>query len=646
MTKARITVIVSLFNYQHVVTDALESIKAQSLPHLALVVVDDASTDNSATVARRWMDRNHTSFSRCVLLTHHRNRGLSAARNTALAHCQSEYIFVLDADDRIYPRCLEKLLKALENSPAFMAYPIIAGFGKSLGLLNTDLWDINSLRSSTNRYAVTSLLRSAVFKAIGNFDPHPEIAGWEDYDLWIRMARSGMRAIHVPQILAEYDRHEGSFTSAFVKDDIPGHILYLHQKHHDFFFPQTGFSGTETSELVHFVDCVEETPDAVRITGWVLHMHDEILIGHETNGAIGWSLVSHCPRADVQDQHGDQYANCGFRAAIPKMGREGFRIFLALRHGMIFQQVRDHRCQLPEFHISKTGHAHILMYHRVTSSGDDPDAIELSFSEFEAHLSALTRDWRIVSLSELVENLKHHRSNRGAVSLTFDDGYRDNFAHAWPLLTSLSLPATFFVPVNPCLLGQPLWIESLKEACRSPVTLQLPGKAGVLHLPPSVDRYRKLFGLLKKMRPIDQTLAINTLARQSDSSFEDRTFINRVELAAINASKLFEIASHGLTHACLTHLDDRELHDQIVGSKHVLESFLHEKINHFCILFGNIGDFDFRAINLVKEHYQSCLTTFPGSVRSDSSPFCLPRIDASRLSATQLLKSLANRFAQ
>ncbi|HEX9781625.1 MAG TPA: glycosyltransferase, partial [Opitutaceae bacterium] len=81
MTKARITVIVSLFNYQHIVTDTLESIKAQSLPHLTLIVVDDASTDNSATDARRRMDRNHTSFSRCVLLTHHRNRGPSAARN-------------------------------------------------------------------------------------------------------------------------------------------------------------------------------------------------------------------------------------------------------------------------------------------------------------------------------------------------------------------------------------------------------------------------------------------------------------------------------------------------------------------------------------------------------------------------------------
>lgn len=95
---------------------------------------------------------------------------------------------------------------------------------------------------------------------------------------------------------------------------------------------------------------------------------------------------------------------------------------------------------------SKKGHL-VLMYHSINGHGTDS---QYSFSttaiQFEAHLQFLRRWAQIVPLSEVATDISERRTPDGLkIAITFDDGYRDNFTTAYPILCRYSVPATIFL---------------------------------------------------------------------------------------------------------------------------------------------------------------------------------------------------------
>ena len=118
-----VTVAVSLYNYAQFLSECLDSVLAQRHAAIELVVVDNVSTaDNSLAVASAWLQEHAQQFSRVLLLRHRRNKGLARARNTAFAHARASHVFVMDADNTIYPRAIGRLRQAIETSRAAAAY--------------------------------------------------------------------------------------------------------------------------------------------------------------------------------------------------------------------------------------------------------------------------------------------------------------------------------------------------------------------------------------------------------------------------------------------------------------------------------------------------------------------------------------------
>lgn len=203
------TVAVSLHDYGRFIVDALDSVAAQTLAPLELVIVDDASTDDGPARAARWLARHGRRFARARLLCRKVNAGLAAARNLALAEASAPRFFVLDADNTLYPRCLERLVAALDSHRgAAFAYPLIEMFGETAGLMGTPLWCRERLAGG-NYIDAMALLRTARLRAVGGYARLP-VPGWEDYDLWCRFAERGWRGVRVPEILARYRTHGGS----------------------------------------------------------------------------------------------------------------------------------------------------------------------------------------------------------------------------------------------------------------------------------------------------------------------------------------------------------------------------------------------------------------------------------------------------
>ena len=118
-------VVVSLYNYADRITEALQSVRTQTQQRLELIVVDDASSDEGMAVVERWIDaclsEGGHPLVRVLLLRHGNNAGLATARNTALAHSQAPWCFVLDADNALFPDAVAGCLALADASDPQLA---------------------------------------------------------------------------------------------------------------------------------------------------------------------------------------------------------------------------------------------------------------------------------------------------------------------------------------------------------------------------------------------------------------------------------------------------------------------------------------------------------------------------------------------
>jgi hypothetical protein len=203
----RVTVITSLTNQAGMIGRTLDSLAGSWFRDFELVIVDDASHDGSAEIAREWLQTNCRLPA--MLVRHPFSRGLGAMRNTALDSARAPYCLILDAGSEIYPRALEVLVGTLDAmADVAFAYPIVemCGLTEAMAaaggdyLLNVFGWEPGRLRLWSHCEGL-GLFRTECLRALGGFATESQLAGWEDYDLWCRLAERSWRGQLVPQIL-------------------------------------------------------------------------------------------------------------------------------------------------------------------------------------------------------------------------------------------------------------------------------------------------------------------------------------------------------------------------------------------------------------------------------------------------------------
>jgi hypothetical protein len=204
-----VSVVVSLYNYADVVTDTLDSIAASEGVSFELIVVEDHATDDSRAVVRRFID-DHPSVP-VALIAKDANEGLAAARNTGFEHARAPLVMVMDADNTIYPTCLRKLADALGDSPGVAAaYSILEDFGDQRNVRSALAWDVERL-CRANYIDAQAMMRRSAWERLGGYRADDELVyGWEDWDLWLRLAADGGKAMLVTQILGRYRVQRGS----------------------------------------------------------------------------------------------------------------------------------------------------------------------------------------------------------------------------------------------------------------------------------------------------------------------------------------------------------------------------------------------------------------------------------------------------
>lgn len=204
-----VTVVVSVYDYAEVVAETLASIVASTGVDFDVVVVEDHATDHSRAVITDFLAA-HPEVP-MLLLAKDANEGLAAARNTGFAEARADLVMVMDADNHVYPSALRKLADALHHEPdASAAYSVLEDFGSWRNIRSALAWDPARL-CQANYIDAQAMWRRADWQALGGYradDQH--VYGWEDWDLWLRLAERGGRATLVPQILGRYRVQQGS----------------------------------------------------------------------------------------------------------------------------------------------------------------------------------------------------------------------------------------------------------------------------------------------------------------------------------------------------------------------------------------------------------------------------------------------------
>lgn len=203
-SRPRVSVIVPTYNYGALIVETLESLRRQTLGDWECIVVDDGSTDDTAEVVARFIEREPR-----VRYLRQRNQRQAAAKNTGLAAARGEYVQFLDADDLVQPRKFELQVAFLEAHPevdivyggaryftterpdellptmfgdAMPWMPGVSGAGRDIlpPLMVDNIMVINA-----------PLVRRSVVEEVGGFDALlPPV---EDWDYWIRCALRGKR---------------------------------------------------------------------------------------------------------------------------------------------------------------------------------------------------------------------------------------------------------------------------------------------------------------------------------------------------------------------------------------------------------------------------------------------------------------------
>ena len=207
-----VSVVLPVYDYEHLVSDAIESVVRSGGAAVELIVVDDHSSDRSLAVARQHLV-DHDWFPMMVV-SKAANEGLSAARNTGFELARAERVFLLDADNVVYPNCLRLLADALDTSDAAFAYGIVEQFGDGNGLVSCLPWDPARLVRG-NYIDAMAMIRKDAWRRSGGFDPSVDarFGGWEDFDFWLHLAELGYEGRLVPQVVARYRKHAGSMLS-------------------------------------------------------------------------------------------------------------------------------------------------------------------------------------------------------------------------------------------------------------------------------------------------------------------------------------------------------------------------------------------------------------------------------------------------
>lgn len=617
MTSPLVSVIIATYNSGRYLQDAIDSILAQTVPDLELLVIDDGSTDDTRSRVAEISDPRLTYIWQ-------RNAGQTAAKNAGVRRARGDFIGFCDGDDYWYGNKLElqlpKFADAPETGVVYSPADTIDEQGKPLGEVLAEGYSGSVTQELFLRNFVpfgTALVRRQCLEEVGGFDD--SLAMGIDWDLWLRVS-ARYHFDFVPQSTYAYriwpgqmsKNWRGRYASAF---RIMDNFL---RKHPDAISPtirRRAFASTYSNRA------------RAR-----MHEHPVAAIHDAAHGLILDPFTSYSWKTA-----GRTLLNAATtRGRVTSFERRGER------HHAI------KRVLSPAVLRATRSEPRIFMYHRF---GRKAAERILSADELRDQMLILKERCEIVTLSEL--RSKSVDARRPIAVVTVDDGYEDFYSIAYPVLRELDIRATIFVTTGFVDRKLYLWpdrIRSLLES-RSGGAIELSGfwAGQVAHLDSDHARERTWNLLAEQLVYVPQCtreVAIEDLAHSLGISADETDMgayraITWQQLKELSAAG-FEIGDHTYSHESLSLLSDNELTSRLRHSKHLLESRLGLTVRSFAYPNGTRRDATEKVIAAVREvGYEQAVLSVPSKYSVEA------RFELGRFSGTcspERFRSLVSGF--
>jgi len=242
---ASVDVAIPCYNYARFLVDSVESVLSQGMEELRILIIDNASTDGSAEIARKLAEQ-YPEIEVCV---HETNLGATASYNEGIGWAEADYFLLLDADDMLAPGALRRAIRIMEHEPQ-----VVFTYGIELhcpdGVVTKPLsnaedasWKISSGRQFIEDLCQvpidvvgpnTVVRRTSAQKAVGYY--RDTLHYYDDLELWLRLATLGdvavtgeiqaLRRIHSgqhsqqyrTQLQRDFHEREAAFMSFFANE--------------------------------------------------------------------------------------------------------------------------------------------------------------------------------------------------------------------------------------------------------------------------------------------------------------------------------------------------------------------------------------------------------------------------------------------
>lgn len=201
-----VSIVITCFNLGKYLYEAIEGLIL--LENCEIILVNDGSTDAATNqIIKEITDNNKT-----ILFLDQPNLGLAKARNNGIKLASGKYIIPLDADNKIRPIFITKTIELLQQE----SIAIVHGDAQFFDNKN-EVWKGKPFQISemvlNNYIDACAAYRKSDWETIGGYDENMPVMGFEDWDLWLRMAVKGYRFQYVNEILFDYRVRNNSMLS-------------------------------------------------------------------------------------------------------------------------------------------------------------------------------------------------------------------------------------------------------------------------------------------------------------------------------------------------------------------------------------------------------------------------------------------------
>jgi len=303
-----------------------------------------------------------------------------------------------------------------------------------------------------------------------------------------------------------------------------------------------------------------------------------------------------------------------------------------------------------------SGRGQILMFHRVLPAGTslrihNHKSLEITPEYLEQLILFFkNQEYEFISLDDLHLIQDRRKRNSKFVVFTFDDGYVDNYIHAYPIFKKHSVPFTIYVAT--CLPDSTaiVWWYLLEDVLikNSWVELEVDGvnhkfqTETIKEKEIAFEKIRAWFAVADQQK---QLILLESLFKGDKKTIKNRTndlSLSWHQVKELSQDSLVTIGSHTVNHLPLNSLTEESSRFEIHESKKIIESHIGKEVKHFCYPLGSHGNKEIEILG--KSTYTTATTIKMANIFEENllHPFSLPRIMINSLTTEKILRLQIN----